>query len=342
MGTVGIRHFFQEKVDYLRKFDIFQLLNVVLLLVSADFLASDFCYDKEMEVALSRHNKGEAVVVPIIIRPVDFEESPFAKLQALPTDAKPVTIWENRDEAWLSVARGIRKVCENIANLRLDYITSPKIIDDEIEDQEDKLREEDFGIIDFQAIIIEALQTVANTQDQATERTNKLTAKFIQQTQEIQNLQLYNGSDKARRLQNLAGAVGSELLKYAKDMDFFANKIETSWVRVDQYFVKIINYLEDPSAEQRQEVEDDAMNLYTTLGDAEKAVEEAGISASELLAIVKDLGKYSAALKMGARPASKSMERFRDIYWGIKNSIGQMRRIIMDSVDRGNLKSIHG
>jgi hypothetical protein len=83
--------------------------NVILLLISADFLASDYCYDVEMKRALERHEGGEAIVIPIILRPVDWSGAPFAKLQCLPAHAVPVTSWANRDEAFRSVAEGIRR-----------------------------------------------------------------------------------------------------------------------------------------------------------------------------------------------------------------------------------------
>jgi len=70
--------------------------DVVLLLISADFLASKYCYDVEMDRALKLHEAGTARVVPLILRPSDWEGSPFAKLQALPKNAKPVTSWRNR------------------------------------------------------------------------------------------------------------------------------------------------------------------------------------------------------------------------------------------------------
>ena len=82
--------------------------GVILLLISADFLASDYCYDVEMKRALERHDQGEARVIPVILRPVDWQGAPFGKLQSLPTDGKPVTSWTNRDEAFTDVARGIR------------------------------------------------------------------------------------------------------------------------------------------------------------------------------------------------------------------------------------------
>ena len=88
--------------------------DVVLLLVSADFIASDYCWDVETMSALARHEAGEALVVPIILRPSDWHSAPFGKLQALPRDGKPVTNWGNRDEAWTDVARGLRKALEDL------------------------------------------------------------------------------------------------------------------------------------------------------------------------------------------------------------------------------------
>lgn len=87
---------------------------VILLLVSADFLAFDYCYDREMTRALERHNAGEARVIPVILRPVDWHEAPFARLQALPKDGKPISRWSPRDEGYKSVAAGIRRAVEEI------------------------------------------------------------------------------------------------------------------------------------------------------------------------------------------------------------------------------------
>ena len=83
--------------------------GVILLLVSAAFLASDYCYDVEMTRALERHDQGEAHVIPVLLRKVDgWQDAPFGKLQSLPTDGKPVTSWKICDEAFADVARGIR------------------------------------------------------------------------------------------------------------------------------------------------------------------------------------------------------------------------------------------
>jgi tetratricopeptide (TPR) repeat protein len=88
--------------------DHLKAASIILLLVSSDFLASDYCNDVELQCALERDKNGKARVIPVILRPCDWQNSAFSHLQALPKNAKPVTRWSNRDEAWLSVVEGIR------------------------------------------------------------------------------------------------------------------------------------------------------------------------------------------------------------------------------------------
>ncbi len=91
--------------------------DIILLLISPDFIDSDYCYSIEMKRALERRELGEAHVIPIILRPVDWEGAPFNKLQTLPKDAKPVTsrAWRNADEAFSGIAENIRKVINEIS-----------------------------------------------------------------------------------------------------------------------------------------------------------------------------------------------------------------------------------
>src|SRR5450755_3648642 len=91
--------------------------SIILLLVSSDFLASDYCYGVEMQCALDRDKADQARVIPIMVRPCDKTGAPFAHLQALPKDAKAITTWNNRDEAWTNVAAGIRRVIEELPPL---------------------------------------------------------------------------------------------------------------------------------------------------------------------------------------------------------------------------------
>ncbi len=90
---------------------------MILLLVSSDFLASDYCYGIEMKRALERHQSNEARVIPILLRPVDWKAAPFKHLQVLPTNAEPITIWSNQDDAFTDVAAGIRRAIEDLSLL---------------------------------------------------------------------------------------------------------------------------------------------------------------------------------------------------------------------------------
>jgi internalin A len=95
----------KRKID-----DNLERADIILLLVSADFIASDYCYEKEMTRALERHEKNEARVIPVIVRDVNWRNAPFAKLQALPKDGLAVTKWPDKDSAWRNVSEGIEKV----------------------------------------------------------------------------------------------------------------------------------------------------------------------------------------------------------------------------------------
>jgi hypothetical protein len=88
--------------------------RIILLLVSADFIASDYCWDVEVNKAMDRHHSGKCVVIPIILRPCDWMATPFGKLQALPKGAKPVNEWGNRDEAFADIIRSIRQIAINL------------------------------------------------------------------------------------------------------------------------------------------------------------------------------------------------------------------------------------
>jgi TIR domain len=88
--------------------------QIILLLISPSFLASDYCYDIETRRALDRHDNGEATVIPVLLRPVDWEGAPFFRLQGLPIDLRPVTTWTNRDEAFKNIAQGIRRAIERM------------------------------------------------------------------------------------------------------------------------------------------------------------------------------------------------------------------------------------
>jgi TIR domain len=110
---------FEGEIDqHLRSADL------VLLLVSPDFMMSDYCFRREMQTALKRHASGDARVIPVILRPVDWLGTPIGKLLALPRNSKPVITWHTRDEALLDIAIGIRKVAEEIVSQKAHYRTN--------------------------------------------------------------------------------------------------------------------------------------------------------------------------------------------------------------------------
>jgi len=86
--------------------------DIILLLISADFIASDFCYERELGRALERHKNGDAIAIPIIIRDCSWEKADFSGLQVLPKAGKAVNIWPDRDTAWRNVAEGIEQAAE--------------------------------------------------------------------------------------------------------------------------------------------------------------------------------------------------------------------------------------
>ena len=95
--------------------------DLILLLVSADFMNSDYCYDIELKRALERHEAKEARVVPIIVRKVAWHSAPFGKLQALPANGRAVDRGggpASRDAAWAEVAEGLEKALREIAEAR--------------------------------------------------------------------------------------------------------------------------------------------------------------------------------------------------------------------------------
>jgi hypothetical protein len=108
-GAIGAGNVWAQEIEkHLSQAD------VILLLISQNFLASEYCHSVEMQQALARHRRNEACVVPIILRPVDWENTPFCELQALPTGRKPIIKWSLRDEAYLDVARGIQEIVDRL------------------------------------------------------------------------------------------------------------------------------------------------------------------------------------------------------------------------------------
>lgn len=83
--------------------------SLVLLLISASFMASHYYRSVEMQQALDRYERGAVTIIPVLLRPAMFTDAPFARLQSLPSNGKSITTWRNRDSAFVDVALGIEK-----------------------------------------------------------------------------------------------------------------------------------------------------------------------------------------------------------------------------------------
>ncbi|MEO6891765.1 MAG: toll/interleukin-1 receptor domain-containing protein, partial [Ktedonobacteraceae bacterium] len=91
--------------------------DIILLLVSSAYIASDYCYEIEMPRALERHTAGVARVIPILLSPCDWQETPFGKLFALPRHFQPITEWSSREAAYADVAKNIKAVITKLRRL---------------------------------------------------------------------------------------------------------------------------------------------------------------------------------------------------------------------------------
>lgn len=101
--------------------------HIVLLLVSPDFIHSEYCYSTEMIRAIERHSRKEARVIPILLRPADWTGTPFSVLQVLPSNALPVTRWSDRDEAFDNIVQGIRRAITDLFSQQISTLPLPAI-----------------------------------------------------------------------------------------------------------------------------------------------------------------------------------------------------------------------
>jgi HEAT repeats/TIR domain/HEAT repeat len=97
--------------------------DIILLLISADSIADHTCYDLEIQQAMARHQAGEARVIPILLRPVDWQGAPFSQLPVLPRNHQPVTSWSDRHAAFQEIAEGIREVAIDLRKAKREERT---------------------------------------------------------------------------------------------------------------------------------------------------------------------------------------------------------------------------
>lgn len=94
-----------------------QAADIILLLISPDFMNSDYLFKREMQQAILRHAQEKTCVIPIILRPTHWQIAPLNALQPLPLDAKPIVLWHDRDEAFVHIVENIRTILSEQSGL---------------------------------------------------------------------------------------------------------------------------------------------------------------------------------------------------------------------------------
>lgn len=101
--------------EFERQIDLyFSQADIILLLISSDFINSDYCYQVEMANALERHNRGDAVVIPVILRDCAWHQLPFGSIMAATIDGKPITRFSSHDEGYVQVVDAVSRAIDNI------------------------------------------------------------------------------------------------------------------------------------------------------------------------------------------------------------------------------------
>jgi TIR domain len=150
--------------------------DIVLLLISSDFIASSYCYEKELPDILKRHEAGEAYVIPVLLRPVaGWKQSPFAKLQICPTGGLPVTQWKDRDAAFVDVADSIEEAVNKLLEKR-----DRQRQEQERQEQEKLRQERDQERLRVEAIRQQQVDEIGRRSLDSGDRRTSGTAKAIQ------------------------------------------------------------------------------------------------------------------------------------------------------------------
>jgi len=189
--------------------------DIILLLVSSDFLFSKYCWDVEVKKAIERHNAGDACVIPVILRSVDWNGAPFGKLQALPKNAEPVVsrYWHNPDEAFTDVARGIRAAAEKLKKGKEEQRQKQ-------EAQRLRLREQEEETRKLQQQQQERLR-LQKQQEEADrlQRQEAETLRRQQEQEEADRLQRQREQEKAEKLRQQQQSTANDL-PYEKGVDY--------------------------------------------------------------------------------------------------------------------------
>ena len=211
--------------------------HIIFLLVSSDFLASDYCYDVEVRTAMARNDAAAARVVPIILRACDWASAPFARLLALPKDGRPVTSWSNRDEAFWDVAKGIRSIIAELSDNRTTPAEFIQVPIDILLDKQASVKQEDLGFLDFLVEMDIAAGDLAIVLQAFTTVTHEISVKMCEGAEEFQ---VVAKEAKAHRMLAVANVIATNLKGYAKQLDDICTRFHNASVKLAMSTAKFL------------------------------------------------------------------------------------------------------
>lgn len=252
--------------------------RIILLLVSSHFINSDYCYNREMKRALEKHETGEAWVIPVILRPVDWKSAPFSKLKALPTDAKPITMWDNQDAAWVDVIKGIRQVIAEITE------------------------DDDLGMLDF-VVAIERYRLKIVTEQ---ERLDSITGSFGPRTtsylEALDAIGPLGSAALAAHQHEVIGALASAITRFSEELETEAHRFRESWQRLVRYSNRYMPFVSIRTAADRKSTQtliDHMQYLRTGYHNSSAKLQVIGVISTQLenMKVSRDLIRASRHLK---------------------------------------------
>jgi hypothetical protein len=198
--------------------------DVILLLVSADFVASDYCYDVEMARAIERHDAGEARVIPILLRPCDWKSASFGRLQALPRNAKAVALWKNRDEAFVQIASELREVIQELGEAIQPTGTDNKRPTTVPLDESS----EELGFFDYIAQSEESGAAAIAVMQDINALTSEVGRRSTVRTEQLQELKTQKAVSGVA-VQRIAGGMARDLMEYAEQVIEKLPRYQETW-----------------------------------------------------------------------------------------------------------------
>jgi hypothetical protein len=293
--------------------------DVILLLVSASFLVSDYCYETEMARAMERHYGDEARVIPVIVRPCQWKSAPFGKLQALPADGKPVTLWSNRDAALLNIADGIRSAVEAIqgtqAEVSVAALDSAKGRADPVVDTESG----EAGWFDVIAAAEVEGQGLLAVLGELTGLQEKVTAGTERRTKEIEELGR-GGKLVGQAMLLIAAGQAREMNDFATRIDEILPKYKARWQAYRKHTLEAARRLGARFGPSRQDI----VELIEMVGGTQRAVIEVVPSFRRLQQSYDGIRGIARVLNSAISRASAAAERLIAEFSATADDVGDL------------------